>query len=337
MNRMEKAALFAIAAAMAILASTTGLADDSLDRALSLAAAERYGEARDVVDRALEREPDSPRARLLHGILRVHEDRSGEAVGIFEDLALDRPEMFEAHNNLAVLYAEEGRLEEARATLLAALQRRPDAVGYRNLGDIYALLARRAYSRGGEAEPGGEARPEGSRDAGGTPTRSETPSVSAEAPGNDDVCMAAGEFGDPSSLQDARRWLRSHGAEIVGERGGEREIVKNYRVYLPPFPDRAAAAAKMREIRGRGIDDIALIPKGPLANAVALGLYRNKANMERRVLRLKELGYPAVWKANRRKDSYKILEARVAGGTEALGAAWASRFPGHALRNADCR
>ena len=343
MNRMEKAALFAVAAAMAILSSTSGLADDSLDRALSLAAAERYREARDVVDRALEREPDSPRARLLHGILRVHEDRSGEAVGVFEDLALDRPEMFEAHNNLAVLYAEEGRLEEARATLLAALQRRPDAVGYRNLGDIYALLARRAYSRagvvepGGVAEPGGEARPEGSHEAGTTSTRPGTPAVSAEAARDGDVCMAAGEFGDPSSLQDARRWLRSHGAEIVGERGGERETVKSYRVYLPPFPNRSAAAAKMREIRGRGIDDIALISKGPLANAVALGMYRNKANMERRVLRLKELGYPVEWKANGRKDSYKILEARVAGGTDALGAAWASRFPGHTLRNADCR
>ena len=337
MNRMEKAALLAVAAALAILSSTTGLADDSLDRALSLTAAEQYREARDVVDRALEREPDSPRARLLHGILRVHEDRSSEAVGIFEELALDQPEMFEAHNNLAVLYAEEGRLEEARATLLAALQRRPDAVGYRNLGDIYALLARRAYSRGGVVEPGGEARPEGSHEAGGTSTRPETPEVTAEAARNGDVCMAAGEFGDPSSLQDTRRWLRSHGAEIVGERGGEREIVKNYRVYLPPFPNRSAAAEKMREIRGRGIDDIALISKGPLTNAVALGLYRNKANMERRVLRLKELGYPVEWKANGRKDSYKILEARVAGGTEALGAAWASRFPGHTLRNADCR
>ena len=337
MNWMEKAALLAIAAAMTILSSTTGLADDTLDRALSLTAAERYGEARDIVNRALEREPDSPRARLLHGILRVHEDKSSEAVGIFEELVQDQPEMFEAHNNLAVLYAEEGRLDEARATLLAALERRPDAVGYRNLGDIYVQLAHRAYSRGGVVQPGGEAHPEGSDEAGRLSTRPETPAVSAEAAGNGDVCMAAGDFGDPSSLQDARRWLRSQGAEIVGERGGEREIVKNYRVYLPPFPNRSAAAAKMREIRGRGVDDIALISKGPLTNAVALGVYRNKAYMERRILRLKELGYPVVWKANRRKDSYKVLEARVAGAADALGAAWASQFPDHTLRNVDCR
>ena len=334
---MTKAALLAIAAATIILSSTSALADDPLERALSLAAAERYREARHVVDRVLAREPGSPRARLLHGILRVREERSSEAVGIFEELAKDRPQMFEAHNNLAVLYAEEGRLDEARATLFAALQRRPDALGYRNLGDIYAQLAHRAYSRGGTVEPGGEAQLEGSDDAGGTSKGAETAADSAGVEKSGDACMAAGEFGDPSSLQDARRWLRSHGAEIVGERSEERDVIENYRVYLPPFPSREAAAAKIREIRKRGIRDVALISRGPLANSVSLGVYKNKAYMDLRVLHLKELGYPALWKASGRKESSTILEARVAGAMDALGTAWASQFPGHTLRNVDCR
>ena len=55
--------------------------------------------------------------------------------------------MFEAHNNLAVLYARVGRLDDAREALVAALELRPDAVVYANLGDVYMKLAERAYQR----------------------------------------------------------------------------------------------------------------------------------------------------------------------------------------------
>lgn len=331
-----KAALVALGAALAMLWSASALADDSLERALSLAAAERYREARDAVDRVLAREPGSPRARLLHGVLRVREDRKSEAVGIFEALARDRPDMFEVHNNLAVLYAEEGRLDDARATLSAALQRRPESVGYRNLGDIYTQLARRAYARGGAAEPRGEAHAEASGAAEAAAPRPAAAADAEAAAASGEACMAAGEFRDSANLREARQWLRSQGAEIVGEKSRQREIVRNYLVYLPPFPSRAAAAAKMRELRGRGVHDIALVSQGPLTNAVSLGVYRNKAYMDRHLRRLKELGYPAVWKARRGKEGYRILEARVAGAADAIGAAWASQFPGHTLRNVDC-
>lgn len=69
-----------------------------------------------------------------------------EAISVFEDLRSDYPEMFETHNNLAVLYAELGRLDDTRGALIAALELRPDAVVYANLGDVYARLAQRAYA-----------------------------------------------------------------------------------------------------------------------------------------------------------------------------------------------
>ena len=50
-----KAALLAFGAALAMLWSTSALADDSLERALSLTTAERYREARDAVDRVTRR------------------------------------------------------------------------------------------------------------------------------------------------------------------------------------------------------------------------------------------------------------------------------------------
>ena len=67
--------------------------------------------------------------------------------------------MFEPYNNLAVLYAEQGRLDAAREALVAALDRRPDAVAYANLGDVYERLAARAYARAGEIVAGQSASP----------------------------------------------------------------------------------------------------------------------------------------------------------------------------------
>ena len=122
-------------------------AADPVQRVLSLVSEEKYSEARAALAPLLQSEPNAPRLRLLHGILRAREGRPYEAIAIFDRLRNDRPEMFEPYNNLAVLYAEQGRLDDARDALMAALERRPDAVAYANLGDIYMRLADRAYSR----------------------------------------------------------------------------------------------------------------------------------------------------------------------------------------------
>ena len=141
----------------AMLLSTEALAEDAFDRALALASQERYSESREVLEPLLGQETSSPRARLLHGILRVHEGKKGDAAAVFVRLTREYPDLFEAYNNLAVLYAEDGRLDEARETLLAILERRQEAVGFRNLGDIYVHLARQAYTRSRELDTGIEA------------------------------------------------------------------------------------------------------------------------------------------------------------------------------------
>ena len=58
------------------------------------------------------------------------------------------PEIPEPYNNLAVLEAETGRLEEAREYLEMALKVQPNfATAYENLGDVYTRLAARAYGK----------------------------------------------------------------------------------------------------------------------------------------------------------------------------------------------
>jgi hypothetical protein len=146
----RRRALIAFGVLAATLLWSGPLASDQIDDALSLVAQERYPEARAALEALLEREPEAPRVRVLHGILLAREGNFIDAIAIFEGLRDERPDMFEAYNNLAVLYAGLGRLDVARRALIAAVELKSDAVLYANLGDVYMRLAQRAYARARE-------------------------------------------------------------------------------------------------------------------------------------------------------------------------------------------
>ena len=146
-GKWGKRALIGFGIVATILWAPASSADDPVGRALSLVSQKKYSEARALLQPLLQREPSAPRVLLIHGILLAREGNAREAIAIFQRLRNDGSDMFEPYNNLAVLYAEQGRLDEAREVLIAALERRRDAVAYANLGDVYMRLADRAYSR----------------------------------------------------------------------------------------------------------------------------------------------------------------------------------------------
>ena len=352
-----RAVLFVIAAVTAILSSTAAVAGSAFDRALSLAFEERFGESRRALDPILQRDPDNFRAQILHGILRVHEGHRDEAIGIFHELVREFPDSFEPYNNLAVLYVDQGRLEDARGVLLAILERRPEALGYQNLGDIYVRLARRAYARGRELGQGQAAAHEGSVQAGAhsrgtdgmvvstTHAMADDPAPAAEVPDDpsivasspNDACMSVGRFRKPHALDEAQTWLRSHGAKIVDVSQESDETIENYRVYLPPFESRRSASEKMRELQSQGVRDIAVIPSGSLKNAVSLGVFASKKNLERRVAHLEKLGHSVVWEPNTTAvDEYLTIKVSVNGAPATLSDAWESQYPTHSIRRVDC-
>lgn len=396
-----KKVLFAFGTLAAILSTAAALGDEAFEQALSLASEKRYAEAREVLDPLLAREPGHPRARLLHGMLRARAGRVSEAIDIFEALRRDHPDMSEPYNNLAVLYAVDGRLDEARTILLAALERRPDAVAYANLGDVYTKLARRAYRHARELDPAGHAWPDDAGDAtfplAGTPAappelppppRVElsdvatppvtTPPVAAEssrpaaagtvsepltvaeesgesgteqlesgaaaaafasaaASTPDEFCARAGGFDGRRAVAEAALWLRSYGAEIVEVRHEKRKTASSYRVYLPPFPSREAAAVAVREIRERGVSDVAIVKDGDLANGISFGVYAEADNMHRRVAALGRLGYSV---RSRAEDVDAIgeyaIKTRAGGAPVDLATAWKSQFPDYSLDLVDC-
>ena len=89
--------------------------------------------------------------------------------------------------------------------------------------------------------------------------------------------------------------------------------------------------------------DIAVIRDGELANGVSFGVYREAANVQRRVAALERLGYAVRSQATGPAPvgGYAI-EARTRGAAAGFEAAafeaeWASRFPERPLQVVDCR
>lgn len=120
----------------------------TLSEAEQLLNSGQYEKALGQLDRYLSKRPQDAGARFNKGLALVMLERDDEAIKVFSDLARDFPEMPEPFNNLAVLYARNGRYEEARDALESALVTHPSyATAHENLGDIYAALANAAYNR----------------------------------------------------------------------------------------------------------------------------------------------------------------------------------------------
>jgi tetratricopeptide (TPR) repeat protein len=96
----------------------------------------------------LQKSPQDPQMRLLNSRILDAQGRSSEAMAGLESLTLEFPELPEPHNNLAVLYARQGRIQDALDSLNKAIQARPDyAAALENLGDLHLMQALQAYQR----------------------------------------------------------------------------------------------------------------------------------------------------------------------------------------------
>jgi len=108
----------------------------------------RLDEALSRADAALKANPRDVQTRFLRGVILSDQKKPAEAQAVFEALAQDFPELPEPLNNLAVLYAADGRYELARTTLQRAIAAQPNYVtAYENLGDLYAAMAADNYQR----------------------------------------------------------------------------------------------------------------------------------------------------------------------------------------------
>lgn len=107
------------------------------------------------LDAALERanayiakNPQDAQTRFMKGLILTEQNKNAEAIKTFTALTKDFPGLPEPYNNLAVLYAAQGKYDEAKNALQMAIRTNPSyATAQENLGDIYAKMATAAYDK----------------------------------------------------------------------------------------------------------------------------------------------------------------------------------------------
>lgn len=126
----------------------------AVQRAKDLFAKGQADEALAAIDEALAKAPRDPQLRFLKGVILADRKRVESAQEVFLALTQEFPELPEPHNNLAALYAAQGRLDEARAALENAIRALPTyALAHENLGDVHLRIAARSYDRAAQLDP----------------------------------------------------------------------------------------------------------------------------------------------------------------------------------------
>ena len=139
---------------LAVLALAMPARADTVDDAQALLRGGEAAQALARIDRYLEDNPKDARGRFLRGVILSEQQKTQEAIAAFRALNEDMPELPEPYNNLGVLYAAQGRYDDARRVLETAVLAHPGyALAYENLGDLYARLAAQAYQRAGKLDP----------------------------------------------------------------------------------------------------------------------------------------------------------------------------------------
>lgn len=138
---------FPTLALLAALAAMPAHADD-LAGAQRLWLAGQKAQAVEQVEQGLVRTPEDLQLRFALGVMRMELGERAKAMGIFTRLTQDFPDLADPYNNLAVLHAAAGELDDARAALEQALRLQPEhAQAQENLGDVLVRMALRAYQR----------------------------------------------------------------------------------------------------------------------------------------------------------------------------------------------
>lgn len=110
--------------------------------------------ALDIVDTALKTFSTDAQLRFIRGMALNALNRLPAAEAEFAALTREFPELPEPYNNLAVVRAAQGKLDQALLALEDAIRAVPDyAVAHENLGDIHAQLAARSYRAAQRLDP----------------------------------------------------------------------------------------------------------------------------------------------------------------------------------------
>lgn len=101
-----------------------------------------------LIEEYLQNQPRDPQMRFWRARLLEQQKRTDEAFDVYVQLAQDYPELPEVQNNLGVLLAARGKMDEAKQAFEHALLNNPNyATAHENLGDVLLHLAKRSFDK----------------------------------------------------------------------------------------------------------------------------------------------------------------------------------------------
>jgi Tfp pilus assembly protein PilF len=134
---------FSVQAQTVTAVTYKGTAHDEVQKSMQ---AREWFNAMGQVDLYLTHQPRDPQMRFWRARLLEQLKQPEEALETYLALAQDYPELPEVQNNLGVMLAAKGLVDEARAAFEHALRNNPDyATAHENLGDVFLHLAQRSY------------------------------------------------------------------------------------------------------------------------------------------------------------------------------------------------
>lgn len=140
--------LAALLASVLLLCASPVAHADEIGDANMLFKQGQHSQALEKVNNYLANKPKDAQARFLKGLILTEQGKTADAIKIFSALTDDYPDLPEPYNNLAVLYASQGKYDKAKQLLEKAISTHPSyATAHENLGDIYAKMASQAYDR----------------------------------------------------------------------------------------------------------------------------------------------------------------------------------------------
>lgn len=110
--------------------------------------------------------------------------------------------------------------------------------------------------------------------------------------GMQNVCYSLGPFSNKDALKKVQMHL-SEKARSVSVRVINQKEVQAYWVYLPSYGNYQEAQSVAGELKGKGYTDFFIVAGNAYANAISLGLFKEQSGAERRLMRVRKLGFPA--------------------------------------------
>ncbi len=149
------------------------------------------------------------------------------------------------------------------------------------------------------------------------------------------TCLTMGPFSADQAAEDLLIWLKGNGGEVTS-RWSEQQTPNRYWVYLPPLETVEQARVVLRRLKDDGLQDYVRVMRGPMRNAISLGLFSQRDSADRRLVELRAKGYDPQLDIRYKSERVRWLDVAFSGDARFSEATFRSEFPSVTWTPASC-